>query len=169
RGFRQRDPQLHRGSRSGQDPTLSGRDAPRLPDEGNSRRTVMIAASQMREHVERVIEENKITYRPVERIRKSKCFPCKPGDRPVVQFVPAWSEITYAVALHELGHVFGRHSDHVDDIVRERDAWDWARDNAVVWSPKMERLASLCMRRANKKWDAWMKVLNAMHERHYYD
>jgi hypothetical protein len=125
----------------------------------------MIEASQMREHVERVIEENKITYRPVERIQQSRCSPWRAGERPVVQFVPVWSALTYAVALHELGHALGRHVNHVDDIVRERDAWDWARANAIAWTPKMERLAAMCMRRANKKWDAWMKVLNAMHER----
>src|SRR5262249_12558584 len=105
----------------------------------------------MREHVERLIEEHGIVYRPVEDFRPSRWFPWSGGEKPVVQFVAVWSALTYALALHELGHALGRHSDHVDDIVRERDAWEWARDNAVVWTAKMEWLAAMCMRRATKK------------------
>lgn len=124
-----------------------------------------IKVSQMREHVERLVKEHKIVLRHVKRIDQSRCFPWN-GAPPVVQFPPVWSEITYAVALHELGHALGRQANHRDDIVREGDAWEWARANAVVWTAKMERLAAACMRRDTARWEAGMKVLNAMHERY---
>jgi hypothetical protein len=119
---------------------------------------------RMRDHVARLIGYHEIVYQPVERIRQSKCFPWSRGEKPVVQFPPVWSEITYAVALHELGHALGRQANHVDEIVREQDAWDWARTHAITWTPKMERLAAACMRRNTVRWEAGMKVLEAMHE-----
>jgi hypothetical protein len=130
---------------------------------------VTIGVSQMREHVERLIEEHGIVYRPIKGIRQSRCFPWSGSEKPVVQFVPVRCQRTYAVALHELGHARGAKQWHVDDVVRERDAWDWARDNAIIWTPAMERLAAACMRRATAKWDAAMRVLEAMHERHQYE
>src|SRR5262249_32121827 len=49
------------------------------------------------------------------------------------------SAITYAVALHELGHYLGEHTNHPDRIVRERAAWRWARASALTWTTGMER------------------------------
>ncbi len=50
------------------------------------------------------------------------------------------SEITYAVALHEIGHILGRHpSVRID---KEVAAWEWARKNALVWTPVMTGVAS---------------------------
>jgi hypothetical protein len=48
------------------------------------------------------------------------------------------SKISYAVALHEIGHMLGRHrlSPHI--LTRERDAWRWAKAHALVWTPAME-------------------------------
>ncbi|BBC01833.1 MULTISPECIES: hypothetical protein [Bradyrhizobium] len=55
------------------------------------------------------------------------------------------SEITYAVAMHELGHIkSGDRS--TDQIARERAAWDWARCNALKWTPHMEGYAAASLR-----------------------
>jgi hypothetical protein len=66
------------------------------------------------------------------------------------------SIISYAIALHEIGHVRGRyqHSRHV--MTRERWAWQWARENALIWSPTMERTAakSLFGAQADQAWRA---------------
>src|SRR5262249_46450245 len=97
--------------------------------------------------------------RSVNYIRQSRCLPWSGGEAPIVMFPVVRSVITYAVAMHELGHVLGQQVNHPDDIVRERDAWEWARDNAVVWTAKMERLAAACMRRATEKWEASMRVM----------
>ena len=51
------------------------------------------------------------------------------------------SEIAYAVAMHELGHIKSRELSS-DQIVRERAAWDWARSNALMWTAHMEGYAA---------------------------
>jgi hypothetical protein len=40
------------------------------------------------------------------------------------------SAISYATALHEVGHFLGRHQRSRSRLVRERWAWVWARRNA---------------------------------------
>jgi hypothetical protein len=99
---------------------------------------VKIGVAQMRDHVERVVKKHDIVVRHVTRIRRSRCFPWD-GAPPLMQFPVVRSAITYAVALHELGHYLGEHVDHPDCIVRERAAWQWARTNALVWTTGMER------------------------------
>jgi Phage integrase family len=54
---------------------------------------------------------------------------------------PIRSELSYATALHEIGHIFGRYQRSRSVMVRERWAWEWARANALVWTPRMERSA----------------------------
>jgi hypothetical protein len=51
------------------------------------------------------------------------------------------SALSYATALHELGHVFGRYQKSRNRLVCERWAWGWARHNAIVWTLAMERCA----------------------------
>ena len=58
-----------------------------------------------------------------------------------VSIAPIKSVISYAVALHEVGHIKGRYQQSPRVIVRERWAWDWARRNAIIWTPRMERHA----------------------------
>jgi hypothetical protein len=55
------------------------------------------------------------------------------------------SEIAYAVAMHELGHIKSR-DQSTDQIERERTAWGWARRNALMWTPHMEVYASASLR-----------------------
>lgn len=59
------------------------------------------------------------------------------------------SEISYAVALHEIGHLQGRHQNSSRVMVRERWAWAWARKHAMVWTARMEMQV-----RASLKWYA---------------
>jgi hypothetical protein len=46
---------------------------------------------------------------------------------------------TYATALHEIGHCLGRYPMTKSVLTSERWAWRWARDNALIWTPSMER------------------------------
>ena len=55
---------------------------------------------------------------------------------------PVRSEVSYAAALHEIGHIKGRDQKSLDVLVREQAAWQWARDIALVWTPLMERRAA---------------------------
>src|SRR5258708_39773715 len=54
---------------------------------------------------------------------------------------PIKSGISYATALHEVGHILGRHQHSNSTMVRERWAWHWARVNALIWTPAMEQSA----------------------------
>jgi hypothetical protein len=51
------------------------------------------------------------------------------------------SPIAYATALHEIGHILGRHQQSKDSMVRERWAWQWAKRNALIWTPVMDQHA----------------------------
>jgi hypothetical protein len=44
-----------------------------------------------------------------------------------IQLPPIRSAISYATALHEIGHIKGRHQNSRDTMVCERWAWEWAR------------------------------------------
>lgn len=47
------------------------------------------------------------------------------------------SRVSYAIALHELGHILGPWQDR-SLIEREAGAWKWARAHALVWSKAMD-------------------------------
>src|SRR5262245_12194461 len=57
---------------------------------------------------------------------------------------PINSESDYAVALHEIGHI--RQGRFEDILIEERRAWEWAKANALVWTPTMQRKAEQSMR-----------------------
>jgi hypothetical protein len=59
-------------------------------------------------------------------------------------FPKADFEADYAVALHDIGAI--REGPFDDVLIEERRAWEWARANALVWTPTMQREADRCMR-----------------------
>jgi hypothetical protein len=59
-----------------------------------------------------------------------------------IQLAPIRSTVSYATALHEIGHIKGRYQRSRSVMVRERWAWEWARQNALCWTPAMERSAT---------------------------
>lgn len=50
---------------------------------------------------------------------------------------PIKTAITYAVAMHELGHILGPRQSGVR-LDQEVGAWEWAHDNALEWTDAME-------------------------------
>jgi len=54
------------------------------------------------------------------------------------------SAISYAIALHEIGHILGRHQNSRISAVRERWAWTWARQNAIEWTLPMINCENRC-------------------------
>ena len=79
--------------------------------------------SEMAAHVWQIADENLVTVGSHSSggaaYRKSR----------VITIRPVKSIVTYAIALHELGHVLGRQSGI--RLEREGDAWQWAIDNAL--------------------------------------
>jgi hypothetical protein len=68
----------------------------------------------------------------------------------IYEFEEIWipqikSSISYAFALHEIGHIRGRHQTSRSRMVCERDAWAWAKAHALIWTDAMERLRFACL------------------------
>ena len=67
-------------------------------------------------------------------------MPTAHHDTRTITIHPIVSEAVYATALHEIGHIrLGHPGDDV--LADERSAWQWARANALIWTPTMEREA----------------------------
>jgi len=77
---------------------------------------------------------------------------------------PIRSAISCATALHEVGHVLGRFQLSKSTLVRERAAWRWARRNALMWTPAVERC-----RLASRAWYEARVNRNARRRCRYYN
>jgi hypothetical protein len=71
--------------------------------------------------------------------RPTQSYALQQGDE--ICIAPVRSAVSYCTALHEIGHIRGRYQISPRVMVRERAAWAWARSNALVWTPIMERSA----------------------------
>lgn len=63
---------------------------------------------------------------------------------------PVKTAITYAVALHEIGHILGPRQSGTR-LDKEVGAWEWAKANAIEWSEPMDAT----MRRLLRTYIAW--------------
>lgn len=73
---------------------------------------------------------------------------CKPFAYPTIRRIhihPIKSDISYAVALHELGHVVCEHRPEQNRVWKELLAWRWAKANAAVWTNTMEGHQKWCL------------------------
>ena len=94
----------------------------------------------MTEHVVEICARNGITIHWIDNYRAQA----------VIEFLEIFvprirSPITYAGALHEIGHCLGRYPMTRSVMTSERWAWRWAKDNALVWTPGMERSMQQCL------------------------
>jgi hypothetical protein len=56
------------------------------------------------------------------------------------------SNVTYAYALHELGHLLGtRQSKANSELEQEAAAWKYAREHAIEWTNGMEKVLQDCL------------------------
>lgn len=63
----------------------------------------------------------------------------------IVKIRHVCSPVTYAIALHEIGHILGPMQKE-KRLFMEAGAWLWARDNAPVWTDAMTRKMVKCLR-----------------------
>jgi hypothetical protein len=75
------------------------------------------------------------------RMAKAHVLSDEGGNVIEIRLAPVRSAISYATALHEIGHIRGRHQRSRNMMARERWAWEWARCNVLSWTPSMERTA----------------------------
>jgi hypothetical protein len=93
----------------------------------------------MCQHIEQLCHEHQIACY-VDRKRPGVSYSLRECDE--IRIAPIRSSLSYAIALHEVGHMLGRHQQSRWVMVRERWAWNWARKNALFWSPAMEWTAT---------------------------
>jgi len=94
----------------------------------------------MRRHVAQLTAT--IQTLPVKRLRQAKAIRDDDGEVLELWLAPVRSALSYATALHEIGHWKGHHRNSRNVMVRERAAWQWARKNALIWTEAMERCAA---------------------------
>lgn len=90
------------------------------------------------EHVEALLVEHRIA---VVWSRRSGGRSWRRTRR--VRIQPVRGASSYAIALHEIGHVVGRQSGRRLD--KEAQAWRWAEENAVEWTDGMRLVAARCI------------------------
>jgi hypothetical protein len=91
--------------------------------------------AEMRAHVLELCERHEFIVNWCRRSSQAQAL--RMADE--ITIAPIRSTLSYATALHELGHLLGRHQDSRRVMVRERWAWRWARQNALIWTPTIER------------------------------
>jgi antirestriction protein ArdC len=106
-----------------------------------------VTVADMHRHVEALATEHEIMVdtRWVKQADRAYALREADGGVDEIQIPPIRSAISYATALHEIGHILGRHQSSRYSLVRERWAWRWARENAIAWTPVMERNAALAL------------------------
>ena len=89
-----------------------------------------MTAREMAAHVEKLAADNGITVGS-----HSSCGRAWKRKR-LVNIRPVKSPVTYAVALHEIGHVLGKDQSK-NRLYAEAGAWAWAVENALTWTDSM--------------------------------
>lgn len=86
----------------------------------------------MRDHIERLCRANDIAVGSHSRGGSAS----KRGR--FIRIRPIKSAITYAIALHEIGHILGPWQSQ-PRLYKEAGAWKWALEVAIVWTPPMQK------------------------------
>jgi hypothetical protein len=90
------------------------------------------------QHVAKLCRENHIIV--IEKIgSRGRAFP----KRHTVRIPPVKTDVTYALALHEIGHILGEQPK--GRLAREAAAWRWAMDAAESWSAAMHGKMKHCL------------------------
>jgi hypothetical protein len=93
-----------------------------------------MSPAEMTAHVVEICSRHGITIRWIDGYRAHAVAECLEVFLPKVR-----SPITYATALHEIGHCLGRYQTSRSVLTAERWAWRWAQRNALIWTTGMDR------------------------------
>ena len=94
--------------------------------------------AEMARHVAELIKKHEITASVTPR-RPTEAWAINEQGITEISIPPVRSATSYATALHEIGHILGRHQASRRVMVREQRAWRWAQENALVWTSAMEK------------------------------
>jgi len=91
-----------------------------------------VTKEQMAQHIRDLCARHDIRVVWLHRTAQSYSIRKRDGAANEIGIVPVRSAISYAVALHEIGHIIGRkQTSHTAVGIRERWAWKWAQENAL--------------------------------------
>jgi hypothetical protein len=101
----------------------------------------MVSLHAMQEHAEGLCEEHGITWNRAAWVRKAiACREWWMIETPLIR-----GPVSYAAVMHEIGHILGRYQESRYLMTFETWAWRWARANALMWTPAMERHMVACL------------------------
>jgi hypothetical protein len=92
-----------------------------------------LALADLIQHVDGLCGDHQITRHQTRRLAYAV------NEIREINIPPIRGPVSYATALHEIGHILGRHQRSRHVMVLEGWAWRWARSNALVWTLAMER------------------------------
>lgn len=94
------------------------------------------------QHVLLLLTRHKLEHRVIK-LTEVKLARGSYADRAV--YAPHVTDaLTYAVALHEIGHfvVASRRGTLLDEAM----VWAWVRDAAILWTPQFDSLVAYCLK-----------------------
>src|SRR5262245_57271226 len=94
------------------------------------RRRAEPSREELRQHVLSLCERHGIVVHRCRRTTQTTAI----HEFEEITIAPVRSLLSYASAMHEIGHILGRHQRSRRTMVRERWAWHWARANALAWT-----------------------------------
>lgn len=92
--------------------------------------------NKLKAHVHQLCRKNKIRIRYAKKLKRQGHANF---DLREIEIRPVLSHTTYAIAIHEIGHLLNR-SQSRPILEQEALAWLWAKKHALCWSPTMERV-----------------------------
>ena len=105
-------------------------------DEGKGKpKMKTLTKEEMRRHIQHMINKHGLVTSQCD--RPSQAWASRELEE--ICIPPIKSAISYAAVLHEIGHIQGRYPSSRHSLVRELAAWRWARQQALTWTPAMER------------------------------
>jgi hypothetical protein len=97
----------------------------------------------MTAHIEELCNQHEIDIEFTRRSRRGlQAYAAGPFQ--LICIPPIRSAVSYATALHEIGHILGP-LQWAGVLKREEGAWRWAERNALIWTDAMERDRQRCM------------------------
>jgi hypothetical protein len=106
-----------------------------------------LTLTTMQRHAEQLCREHDISWRAHQRWRLDASYAVRESRE--INTAPIRGALSYATVLHEIGHIVGRYQHRKRRMTRKIWAWNWARSNALAWTPAMERSAVRCLRKGD--------------------
>ena len=110
-------------------------------------------------HIQQICAENGVQVKYQSLNDATPNYWARPAHK-MIQIRPTKNTGYYVSALHELGHILGKHQgSDSPTLTKELYAWIWAKENALVWTDTAERIMRRAMdsygwtRREKKKWE----------------